>query len=91
VTRYVVDASAAVEYLLQTTLGLKIAESIEGAFLIAPASLRRKLQREALTIHVRELCSCMLSLTLGMVRAITEKKQTGVCPLCGYAVRVWRL
>jgi hypothetical protein len=41
VTRYVIDASAAVEYLLQTTLGLKIAEIIEGAFLIAPASLRR--------------------------------------------------
>lgn len=38
-TRYVVDASAAVEYLLRTTLGLKIAELIEGAFLIAPALL----------------------------------------------------
>jgi predicted nucleic acid-binding protein len=38
-TRYVVDASAAVEYLLQTTLGLKIADLIEGAILIAPALL----------------------------------------------------
>lgn len=38
-TRYVVDASAAVEYLLQTTLGLKIVDIIEGAFLIAPALL----------------------------------------------------
>lgn len=38
-TRYVVDASTAVEYLLQTTLGLKIGDVIEGAFLIAPALL----------------------------------------------------
>lgn len=38
-TRYVVDASAAVEYLLQTTHGLKIADTIEGAFLVAPALL----------------------------------------------------
>lgn len=38
-TSYVVDASAAVEYLLQTTLGLKIADAIEGVILIAPALL----------------------------------------------------
>jgi predicted nucleic acid-binding protein len=38
-TSYVVDASAAVEYLLQTTLGLKIADAIKGAILIAPALL----------------------------------------------------
>jgi predicted nucleic acid-binding protein len=35
----VINASAAVEYLLQTTLGLKIADIIEGAFLVAPALL----------------------------------------------------
>jgi predicted nucleic acid-binding protein len=39
VTQYVVDASVAVEYLLRTSLGLKIAEVIEDAFLIAPALL----------------------------------------------------
>jgi len=39
VTRYVVDAAAAVEYLLQTTLSLKIADIIEEAFLVAPALL----------------------------------------------------
>ena len=38
-TRYVIDASAAVEYLLRTTLGLKVAEVIADAFLIAPALL----------------------------------------------------
>ena len=38
-TKYVVDASVAVEYLLRTTLGLKVAEVIADAFLIAPALL----------------------------------------------------
>ncbi len=38
-TQYVVDASAAVEYLLQTKLGLKLADVIEDAFLVAPALL----------------------------------------------------
>lgn len=38
-TQYVVDASVAVEYLLQTSVGLKIAEVIEDALLIAPALL----------------------------------------------------
>ena len=37
--KYVIDASAAVEYLLQTTLGLKVAEVIADVFLIAPALL----------------------------------------------------
>lgn len=38
-SRYVIDASAAVEYLLRTSLGSKIAEAIEGAMLIAPELL----------------------------------------------------
>ena len=38
-TQYVVDASLAVEYLLRTSLGLKIADTIESAVLIAPALL----------------------------------------------------
>ena len=37
--RYVIDASAAVEYLLRTQLGLKLADAIEGAFLLAPELL----------------------------------------------------
>ena len=37
--RYVIDASAAVEYLLRTPLGLKLADAIEGAFLLAPELL----------------------------------------------------
>ena len=37
--RYVIDASAAVEYLLRTDLGLKIATLIEEADLLAPALL----------------------------------------------------
>ena len=36
---YVVDASAAVEYLLRTPLGLTLAEMIEGASLAAPELL----------------------------------------------------
>ena len=38
-SRYVIDASAAAEYLLRTNLGLKITELIEGADLIAPELL----------------------------------------------------
>jgi predicted nucleic acid-binding protein len=39
VSRYVVDASAAAEYLLRTPLGLKVANIIEGGFLLAPELL----------------------------------------------------
>jgi predicted nucleic acid-binding protein len=39
VSRYVVDASAAAEYLLRTSLGLKVATIIEGSFLLAPELL----------------------------------------------------
>jgi predicted nucleic acid-binding protein len=39
VIKYVIDASAAVEYLLRTTLGLKVAEVIADVFLVAPALL----------------------------------------------------
>ncbi len=38
-TRLVIDASAAVEYLLRTPLGLKLDELIEEAFLLAPELL----------------------------------------------------
>lgn len=37
--RFVIDASAAAEYLLHTTLGLRVSELIEGALLIAPELL----------------------------------------------------
>jgi len=39
VTRCVIDASVAAEFLLRTTLGRKIAEIVEGAFLAAPELL----------------------------------------------------
>jgi predicted nucleic acid-binding protein len=39
VSRYVVDASAAAEYLLRTPLGLKVANIIEDGFLLAPELL----------------------------------------------------
>jgi predicted nucleic acid-binding protein len=39
VTRYVIDASAAAEYLLRTSLGLEIAGVIEDAILLAPELL----------------------------------------------------
>ena len=37
--RYVIDASAAAEYLLRTPLGLKLADLIADAFLLAPELL----------------------------------------------------
>jgi predicted nucleic acid-binding protein len=57
--RYVIDASAAVEYLLRTQLGLKLADAIEGAFLLAPelldvevlSVLRRAVLRKQLQEH----------------------------------------
>ena len=55
--RYVIDASAAAEYLLRTPLGLKLADLIAGAFILAPALLdvevlsvlRRAVLRQQLT------------------------------------------
>ena len=56
-SRYVIDASAATEYLLRTALGLKIAGVIEDAALLAPelldievlSVLRRAVLRRQLT------------------------------------------
>jgi predicted nucleic acid-binding protein len=68
VTRYVVDASAAVEYLLRTSLGLKIATIIEEALLLAPAlidvevlsvlrraALREKLEEQRAALALEDL------------------------------------
>ena len=38
-SRYVIDASAAAEYLLRTAMGLKVANLIEGNVLLAPELL----------------------------------------------------
>ena len=38
-SRYVIDASAAAEYLLRTSLGLKVANIIEDGLLLAPVLL----------------------------------------------------
>jgi len=59
VIRFVIDASAAVEYLLRTPLGQKLADLIEEAFLLAPALvdaevmavLRRALLQERIEEH----------------------------------------
>ena len=56
-SRYVIDASAAAEYLLRTPLGLKLAQVIEGESLLAPelldaevlSVLRRAVLRRQLT------------------------------------------
>ena len=61
--RYIIDASAAVEYLLRTSLGLHIATIIKDTALLAPALLdvevlsvlRRGLLRETLTERRAEL------------------------------------
>ena len=55
--RYVIDAAAAAEYLLRTPLGLKLADLLAGAFILAPALLdvevlsvlRRAVLRQQLT------------------------------------------
>ena len=47
----VVDASAAVEYLLQTTIGLRVASALEGATLAAPELL----DAEVLSVLRREV------------------------------------
>jgi predicted nucleic acid-binding protein len=67
-TTYVVDASVAVEYLLRTNLGLTIAETLEGAQLMAPelldveiisvlrqAVLTKKLQEDRAKIALEDL------------------------------------
>jgi predicted nucleic acid-binding protein len=59
VIRFVIDASAAVEYLLRTPLGQKLDDLIEEAFLLAPALLdaevmavlRRALLQERIEEH----------------------------------------
>jgi predicted nucleic acid-binding protein len=73
VSRYVIDASAATEYLLRTPLGLKLADVIEGAFLLAPelldvevlSVLRRAVLRGELTeqrslIAIEDLIDCSI-------------------------------
>ena len=68
---YVVDASAAAEYLLRTSLGLKVAEIIEGSLLLAPelldvevlsvfrrAVLRRELREEHALRDIDDLMDC---------------------------------
>jgi predicted nucleic acid-binding protein len=68
VTRYVIDASAAAEYLLRTSLGLEIADVIEAAILLAPelldvevlsvlrhAVLRRKLDERRAVLALEDL------------------------------------
>jgi predicted nucleic acid-binding protein len=67
-TTYVVDASVTVEYLLRTNLGLTIAETLEGAQLMAPelldvevfsvfrrAVLTKKLQEDRAKIALEDL------------------------------------
>ena len=57
-SRYVVDASVAVEYLLRTPLGLSVADMIEGASLAAPelmdAEVLSVLRRAVLKGHLQE-------------------------------------
>ena len=69
-TRYVIDASAAAEYLLRTSLGLEIADVIEDAILLAPelldvevlsvlrrAVLRRKLDERRAVLALEDLAA----------------------------------
>jgi predicted nucleic acid-binding protein len=69
VTRYVVDASVAVEYLLKTPLGLAVADIIEDSPLVAPelldvetlsalrrSVLHRRLEESRARIAIDDLC-----------------------------------
>ena len=57
-SRYVIDASVAVEYLLRTPLGLTVANMIESASLVAPEMLDAEvlsvLRRAVLNGHLEE-------------------------------------
>ena len=63
-SRYVVDASVAVEYLLRTPLGLTVADIIEGASLAAPelmdAEVLSVLRRAVLNGHLEEARALMV-------------------------------
>ncbi|MGH9339786.1 MAG: type II toxin-antitoxin system VapC family toxin [Acidobacteriota bacterium] len=73
-TKYVIDASAAVEFLLRTDLGLKIGEIVEDALLVAPelvdvevlsvlrrAVLGKKLQPVRATLALGDLATWQLA------------------------------
>ena len=66
-TRYVVDASVAVEYLLRTPLGLTAADIIESASLVAPelidAEALSALRRAVLSGRLDEARAEMASMT----------------------------
>ena len=57
-TRFVIDASVAVEYLLRTPLGLTVANTIDSASLVAPelmdAEVLSVLRRAVLTGRLEE-------------------------------------
>ena len=57
-TRFVIDASVAVEYLLRTPLGLTVANTIDSASLVAPelmdAEVLSVLRRAVLTGRLKE-------------------------------------
>lgn len=66
--RFVIDASAAAEYLLRTSLGLKVSELIEGAELAAPelldvemlsvlrrAVLKKRLEEKRALLAIKDL------------------------------------
>jgi predicted nucleic acid-binding protein len=68
VSRFVIDASAATEYLLRTPLGLRVATAIEDASLIAPelldvevlsvlrrAVLRREITEQRAVLAIEDL------------------------------------
>ena len=67
-SRFVIDASAATEYLLRTPLGLKVATAIEDASLLAPelidvevlsvlrrAALRREITEQRAILAIEDL------------------------------------
>ena len=58
-TRLVVDASVAVEYLLRTPLGLTLADTIDNASLLAPELM----DAEVLSVLRRAVLSGHLDLT----------------------------
>ena len=79
-TRYVIDASAAVEYLLKTPLGLTVANLIRNASLFTPelldAEVLSALRRGVLHGHIEEARArmCIEALTIWPVVRIPLRR-----------------
>lgn len=92
---YVIDASAAVEYLLRTPLGQTLNGQIENAVLIAPELLdvevlsvlrRTVLQRKISAVRAEE---ALLDLSTWQIDRVSHLKLTPIAWTCRYNVSAY--